>query len=354
MRRISIENVTPGMKLARTIYTGDGLPLLSQGVELTQIFIDRLKLINILDVYIDDEISKGIEIQDIISDSTRNKAKVTVHEIMNHSKKKLRFNSEKAKLIVSEIIDDLMSVRNITINLSDIKTKDNYTYEHSVNVCVLSLVAGIKFGLNQLKLRDLGVGALLHDIGKIGIPDEIINKPDKLTDEEFEVIKTHTTKGYEFLKTDIHMRATSAYVALGHHERYDGCGYPLKKFGDNIHEFARIVAIADVYDALTSDRVYKKKMKTYEALEYLTCMESSHFDKEVVKCFLDSIAVYSMGSVVLLDSGEKAIVTEINKEYRTRPKIRLTHKSDGTRYEKLKEVDLSKKLNLVIIDTCDL
>jgi HD-GYP domain-containing protein (c-di-GMP phosphodiesterase class II) len=353
MRKISIEDATPGMKLGRSIYTIDGFPLLSQGIELSQVFIDRLKFINIMDIYIDDEISKGIEVNDVISDSTRNQAKVVIREIMEHSKKKTKFNSAKAKIVVNYILDDLLSNRNIVVNLSDIKTKDNYTYEHSVNVCVLSLVTGIKLGLNQLKLRDLGIGALLHDIGKVEIPSEIILKPSNLTNEEYEIIKTHTIKGYELLKTDIHMRATSAYVALGHHERIDGNGYPLKRGKENIHDFARIVAVADVFDALTSDRVYRKKLKTFEALEYITCMEDTQFDKEVVKCFLETIALYAAGTFVILDNGEKGIVTEVNKDYPNRPKIRITNKADGSSYGIYKEVDLSKTLNLVIVDACD-
>jgi HD-GYP domain-containing protein (c-di-GMP phosphodiesterase class II) len=142
----------------------------------------------------------------------------------------------------------------------------------------------------------LGVGALLHDIGKLKIPEEILKKPSQLTVEEFEEIKKHTTYGYEILKNFENISMESAFIALGHHERFDGSGYPLQLRGENIYQFARIVAVADVYDALTSDRVYRKKLKPHESVEYITSLGTDHFDKEIVDNFIKHIAVYQLGT----------------------------------------------------------
>ena len=169
---------------------------------------------------------------------------------------------------VCKMIDELMDVSDTMVNLQDLKSNDQYTFSHSVNVCVLSLITGISMKYGEEKLRELGIGAMLHDVGKTRIPSEILNKPGSLTAEEFDIIKKHTSYGYELLKKSKELSTYASYIALTHHERYDGEGYPLGLRGEELHEFARIVSIADVYDAITSDRVYKKRSNINEAVEY--------------------------------------------------------------------------------------
>ncbi|MGE4283623.1 MAG: HD-GYP domain-containing protein [Clostridia bacterium] len=354
MRRISIDSIQNGAKLARSIYTEDGQVLLSAGVQLKQNYIDRLKQCNIFDIYIDDELSKDIEIKDIINDRTRLEAKALIRNIMEDCKHSSYFASDKVKSMVNQIVDELLYSDEILVNLSDLKTADDYTFAHSVNVCVLSIITGIKLGLNQLRLRDLGVGALLHDIGKIVIPEEILKKPAQLDAEEFEMIKKHTTLGYELIKNNPNISASSAYIVLAHHERFDGSGYPLSICGENIHLFARIVAIADVYDALTSDRVYKDKIKVHEAIEYIIALSERHFDKSIVQCFIENIAVYPIGTGILLSTGEKGIIIKLNKGFPTRPVIRIVYDANGTKKEVFPDIDLIKELNVKIVDTCEI
>lgn len=354
MRKVSLEKCVAGMELGKTIYSDAGAVLLTEGMILKQSYIDRLMFSNISEIYIQDEFSKDIEIKDIISDRTRVEAKILVKSMMEDYKKRSRFNADGAKLIVDHMLDELLTTRDIMINLSDIKTTDDYTFAHSVNVCILSLITGVKMGLNQLRMRDLGVGALLHDIGKTTIPEELIKKPTSLTVEEFEIVKQHTVTGFNILKSDVNVSTTSAYVAFGHHERYDGSGYPNGAKGEDIHQFARIVAIADVFDALTSDRVYRKKYKTHEAAEYLTTASNQLFDPEILECFIKNIAYYAIGTSVLLDSGEKGIVVDCNSSFATRPVVRIIYNSKGERVEDYEEIDLTKKLNVFIVDTCDI
>lgn len=354
MRKISLEKCIEGMELGKTIYSDAGFVLLAEGMKLKTSYIERLKLCNISEIYIHDEISKDIEIRDIISERTRVDAKILVKNTMEDYKKRSRFNADGAKVIVDRMLDELLTTRDIMINLSDIKTTDDYTFAHSVNVCILSLITGVKMGLNQLRMRDLGVGALLHDIGKTTVPEELLKKPDRLTTEEYEIVKQHAVSGFNILKSDMNINTTSAYIAYGHHERYDGSGYPNGAKGNDIHQFARIVAIADVFDALTSDRVYRKKFKTHEAAEYLTTGSNQLFDPEILDCFIKNIAFYAIGTCVMLDTGEKGIVVDCNSSFPTRPVIRIIYDSKGEKIDDYIEIDLTKKLNAFIVDTCEI
>ena len=354
MRKILTNNAQEGMILAKSIYSVNGYVLLGEGIPLKQIYISKLQNYNISEIYINDEISKDIEVNDVIKDQTRTEAKGLVKKVMEDYTKNKRFNSDGSKIIVNRIIDELLANRDLIINLSDIKSVDDYTFSHSVNVCVLSLITGIRLGLDQLKLRDLGVGALLHDIGKVMIPEEILKKPSSLTDEEYEQIKEHTVLGYTIVKTDPNVKVTSANVILSHHERYDGTGYPRQIKGEEIHLFARIVAIADVYDALSSDRAYKKKLKTYEAIEYLNAYGLTFFDNDILQCFIKSIPIYAIGTSVLLSTGEKGIVADTNSNFPTRPIVRIIYQANGTRNSSFEEIDLTNRLNVVIIDSCEI
>lgn len=354
MRKVLLKNVDSNMKLARAIYSADGQILLAEGVTLKTEYVNRLHSFGITEVYIEDDISRGIQVSDVIHDRTRMEAKVLVKNIMDDCKINVQIKTERVKEVINRILDELLDNRDILVNLSDIKTVDDYTFAHSVNVCVLSLIIGIKVGLNQLRLRDLGVGALLHDIGKTLIPEKILKKPTRLTDDEFEEIKKHTVLGYEILKGIPSINSSSAFIALAHHERYNGNGYPLKIKGQNIHLFARIVAVADVYDALTSDRVYRKKLKVHEVIEYITGLGTRHFDKTIVQYFIKYIAIYPVGTGVILSTKQKGIVIGVNREFPTRPIVRIVYNEDGTRNEDHEELDLTKRLNVVIVDTCEL
>jgi len=255
--------------------------------------------------------------------------------------------------IVYKIIEELLSNEDILLSLSEIRSVDDYTFEHSVHVCILSLITGIDLGFDMVRLRDLGVGALLHDIGKLKVPQEILKKPSQLTVEEFEEIKKHTIYGYEILKDNKQINIASAYIAFGHHERFDGSGYPLQLKGENIHLCARIVAIADVFDALSSNRVYRRKLHINEVVEYITSLSAQHFDKHIVESFVKHVIVYGVGTGVILNTLEKGIVVRLNKALPTRPVIRVIFDKAGKKLTQYYEIDLSTKVNVSIIDYYD-
>ena len=353
MRREKLENIKLGARLAKTIFNSDGGILLSKGIELKESFIQKLVNQGITDIYVEDEISGDMEVRDVVRETTRNDARRLITNLMSNYLFSNSIDVDEIKKTVNRIVDELLSQKDILFNLTDIKSVDDYTFQHCVNVSILSLITGIELGFDMERLRELGTGAILHDIGKLFIPKTILQKPSQLTVEEFEEIKKHTVLGYELLKKNERISLSSAFISFGHHERYDGSGYPLQLKGDNIHIFARIVAIADVYDALTSDRVYRKKLRANEVFEYITSLGIHHFDPKVIEGFVKHVSVYPVGTGVILNTGERALVAKANIKMPTRPLVRILSK-DRSVTGKYYEIDLTEKTHIFIVDGCEI
>jgi HD-GYP domain-containing protein (c-di-GMP phosphodiesterase class II) len=207
-------------------------------------------------------------------------------------------------------------------------------------------------GLTRDQMIDLGVGAMLHDIGKTQIPMEILMKPGKLTDEEYALMKEHSLQGYQMLKDIPDIPLLSAHCALQHHERLDGSGYPRGLKGDEIHLYGKIVGIADVYDALTTNRVYRKAFLPHEALEYLFT-STGQFDSNLIAVFRDHVAIYPIGLIVTLSNGVKAVVVDINTKYPQRPIVRVLKNADGQEIIPY-EIDLSQDFSITVTDCEDI
>lgn len=354
MRRIDLDQVQVGAILAKTIMTLEGKVLLASGIELNEEYIKRLQFNGITEVYIEDEISKDIHVPEFIREEIVTEAKQLIRDTMMNSSIKTSIDGKKVIEIVDRIISSILANGDIIVTLSDIRSVDDYTFSHSVNVCIYSLVIGIGLGYSGEKLRELGVGSILHDIGKVKVPQQILKKPGRLTADEFEEIKRHTYYGYEILRQTKGISMTAAYIALGHHERVDGSGYPHHLKNDNIHKAARIVAVSDVYDALSSDRVYRKKMMHHEAIDYITSLASYHFDQEIVDTFIRYVAYYPVRTAVVLNTGEKGLVSKYNRYLPTRPVVRVVMGEDGKMLPRHKEIDLSEKLEYRIIKIWDI
>lgn len=354
MRKVPVSSLQPGMKLARPIYDRMGFLLLNTGVELKKEYIHNLKKLNICSVYIFDKIIPDIAIEDVILDETRQKTTEIIRDIMFDIEKqpeksipKLLFTRKNINHVLQDIIDQLLNNNNLIINLSDIRTTDNYTFAHSVNVAVMALIAGISMGLSRSQLTKVGFGSLLHDLGKIKIPSSILNKKGKLTSDEFNEIRKHPAFGYEMVKAQEFISGPSAMIIYQHHERMNGEGYPEGLKSEQIHLFSRISAVADVYDALVADRPYRLAFSPYKALEIL---ESSgeQFDLQVLKNFIQHIAAYPIGTFLGLSNGEVGIVVNNTVGYPKRPRVRiLCYKEE---FEPLTpyEIDLMERRNIVI------
>ncbi|MFZ5966440.1 MAG: HD-GYP domain-containing protein [Bacillota bacterium] len=350
MYKINVESLKNGMIIAKNIYDNDGNILLAAGIALRENYISKLKELRITEVYIQTDETADIVVEDVIQEQNRLEAKQIVKQIMVSIKKDTRAFDERILSVVESIVEDLLNNPNVMVHLADIRSVDEYTFGHSVNVCVLSVLLGIKMGYNKTQLKELGIGALLHDIGKMWVPESILNKPDILDEQEFEEIKKHTTFGYDFLHKIPGVPSISCMVALAHHERFDGSGYPFGKKSYDIHEYARIIAITDVYDALTSERIYKKKIRPFEAVEYLVSIGKTQFDEKMVKLFTEFVPVFPMGSVVKTNLGEKGVVLSVDSSFPTKPTIRILLNKDGSRCVPYQDIDLKKHHGVKIVD----
>ncbi|MDR3563828.1 MAG: HD-GYP domain-containing protein [Negativicutes bacterium] len=353
MRRILLDNVSAGMKLARPLYSADGKILLNAGLDLKERYIDRLRELDLTYVYVEDELTADIDIPDVVSEKARLEAVTSARTIMEGLKVGKMVDAGRAKKIANNLVDELCRNNGILVNFVDMRTKSDYLYGHSVNVCILAIMTGISLEYDELRLRDLGVGALLHDVGKVQVAPKILNKADRLTADEIVDARRHCEIGFEILRQNPEISLISAHCAFQHHERYDGKGYPRNLKDNEIHQFAQIVALADVYDALTTDAVYRQAIPVYEALALITKAAGSYFDPELVEYFTGNIATYPIGSVVRLSNNEIGVVVDLSKESRNKPVVRLIADANGQRTNRLVEIDLSKNPRLYIADVTE-
>jgi putative nucleotidyltransferase with HDIG domain len=356
MRKKHIDSVKPGEINGKTIYSfANKQKLLNSGIAIEAKYIKRLKEMGVGYIYVEDEISEGIDIQEMVPDEVSYRAKECIQKTMNLAcMGNINEDEKNIKNAVGAILDKIMCTRDLAVNITDIRAADDYTFGHSVSVCTLSIILGISMGLNGIELRDLGIGALLHDIGKIRTPPHILKKPGKLTEDEAEIIKKHTTDGFEILRKCDSLNRNSVYVALAHHERCDGSGYPHGIKMSEMNVFTRIVSIADVFDAMCADRVYRKGLEVSRVLRYLNIMSNRLFDGEIVGKLAQKVLLYPNGTGVYMNTGEKGIVAESNLITPHKPVVRLCYAPDGKRYDRFTEVDLDKNPDYYIIRQCEL
>ncbi|MCW2313521.1 HD-GYP domain-containing protein [Rhodoferax antarcticus] len=227
-----------------------------------------------------------------------------------------------ARQLVEDIADSISRNPGAIISLARLKTADDYTYLHSVAVCAMMVALAKQLGLDETKTRLCGMAGLLHDMGKVAMPIEVLNKPGKLTDAEFDIMRTHPTEGYKMLMASPGVDAVSLDVVLHHHEKIDGSGYPEKLQSGAISLYAKMGAVCDVYDAITSNRPYKTGWDPAESLRRMAEWQG-HFDAKVFQAFVKSMGIYPVGSLVRLRSGRIGVVTEQSRKSLTMPMIKV-------------------------------
>lgn len=322
MRQIALNLLVPGMKLGKTVYGPNGETYLNAGVILNQRYINRLSARGYSSVYVEDRLLDGVEVDDVIRQETRVKAISGVRSILKDAKSNKRGIISQAAVTrtVNGILDELLDNPLAMVNLVDIRSRDDYLFGHCVNVCVLAVMTGITLGFRRDRLLTLGTGALLHDVGKVRVPPEILDKPEKLSAEEFEVVKKHTIYGRDILRQEDQEIAAIAY---SHHERYNGEGYPEQAKHPGIKLFSQIVGVVDIFDAITSDRCYKNADHPRVALELLAGTGNWWFDAKVVNAFMENVAAYPTGTFIQINTGEVGIVMDTPKGQPFFPNVRI-------------------------------
>lgn len=325
-----------GMIVDQTIMDRDGRALVEKGVALDDFQIEGLMRLGVMEIYIRED---GEEEEIVIPKAVEN----TIAKLREEDKARVQL-SESVKKRVSEgiqylysstsdpnfvettsaISDELMRAITendaIAVDISALKVSDEYTFKHSVDVSTMSMIIAKKHGLDEQSIRDIGVAGLLHDMGKSKIPNEILNKPGRLTDEEFAIMKQHSVYGYHLLKEKNAFSDRILMGVLQHHEKLNGKGYPLGVSEEKIHQFARIIAMADIYDALVTERSYKKGFSPRDAVEMIMAM-TAELDINVMRSFLSSVILYPVDSIVNLSNGEKAKVVANDPDYILRPTV---------------------------------
>jgi putative nucleotidyltransferase with HDIG domain len=274
--------------------------------------------------------------------ATHEQATVLIHSLMEDVHLGRSVDTQGAKKIVAGMAASVLRNPDALVCFTHLKKRDDYTALHCLRVSILALVFGRHLGLNEDELNLLGIGGLLHDIGKMRVPDGILNKPGKLTEREFEIMKSHVPLGVEILQRTKSVAAKSIEVTRQHHERHSGVGYMSQLKGEQITQFGMIAAIVDVYDAITSDRIYQEGISALDALKKMYEWRGRDFHPHLVEQFIQCIGIFPIGSVVVLNTDEIGVVRTLNRDQRLRPQVVLVLKPDKTRYSALRAVDLAR------------
>ncbi len=344
---IKVKQLKPGTKLIAPVYAKNGSQIHPAYTPFTQEKIDELIAQNIetvyyikpqtakpkyadanIKTYVDGCVYQGPR---TITLETQKKAIDAIDNIISIIKdKQQQLDFNESRHVIDRIFHEMSNTDENFINLLAIQIYDDYTYTHSLNVGIISMFFAQKMGLTEEEIKNIGLGGFLHDIGKMKIPHQIINKKDRLTDQEFKLIKKHPKFGYEIIKKNISLPKMVKEIILLHHEKFDGQGYPIGLEADQLNDYISIVSISDVYDALTTKRPYKKAFSAQEAFNMILKESSQHFEAKIVHLFVNNVKTlfkedqyYSPGCYVLLNTHEIAKVVSKDNDLTSRPGVEI-------------------------------
>lgn len=372
MRLVMTRRLEPGTVLATDVLTGrHGTPLLRKGTRLSDSYRDALLRAGVNAVYVDDALGEGIDVPQILSERTRQEATSALAQAFRAAP--TVFGGEKQQMapqlveelerIAKLIANDVSDCGDAVLALADLASSDLYTLQHSIDVTALGLLIGQRvfrekgwidfrgrrcYDNIEKKLAQLGLGLLLHDIGKLAIPQSVLNKPDKLDEDEWHMVRSHPLTGLELLPSNL-ISAVSKTVIRSHHERWDGRGYPDGKAGADIHQFARIASVADVYDAVTSERPYRGAAPAHVGVGIVLEGAGTAFDPEIVETFLKIVPPYPPGIEVTLEDGRRGVVAQVAPPRLDKPTIRIAFEANGSPTAPY-EVDMMEDPTVRIVD----
>lgn len=324
MRYVSTQKLEAGMRLGADIYDAYGRILLGSKAELNDEYIARLIQLGFDGVYIADDLSADIIIDPIISPTLRGRG---VNCVRNQ-------DIDGCLLVAKDMVAEILAKGVISLDMADLREGDDFTYSHSVNVALYCCVIGLGLGMDEKELEWLVMSGLLHDLGKLSIPPEILNKNGRLSQEEYQIMKSHSKMSYDMIKARWDVPTHVKVAVLFHHENVDGSGYPNGISAEEMTQYTKILHVADVYDALVSKRPYKEPYSAYEASEYMMGACGIMFDLDIVSALLKYVPLYPKGTQMEMSDGRECIIVENKEHYNLRPIVRLI---DGT------TIDLTQK-----------
>ncbi|WP_018152630.1 HD-GYP domain-containing protein [Leeia oryzae] len=377
IKKINVDQLKPGMFLHDLICDWMSHPFArNQFVIKSDADIQKIRDAGIHEMYIDTD--KGLDVADAL---TKEEADAQIHEEMlqmaqeqpqiirvsvaEEMEKARKIHAQASKIVrevmrdvrlghainvtnvvplVEEITSSIMRNSGALVSLLRIKNKDDYTFLHSVSVCTLMVTFCNSLNMDANLIREAGAGGLLHDTGKMKVPDHILNKPGRLTDEEFDIIKKHPEDGHALLLETPGVGEIPLDITRHHHERMDGSGYPDKLPGDQITTLSQMAAIVDVYDAITANRCYHKGIPPTEALKKMWEWSKFHFNPKLMQAFMRTVGIYPVGTLVRLESGRIGVVTEQSDTNMLTPKLKVMFSTKSNTFIPVQEVDLSKPL----------
>ena len=349
MQKLSTANLKPGMISAQNVYRADGELLVATGSPLDEFLIRQIKEWGLGSLGVAHPLFVNAEPPDILPEEIRVRAIRTVREVYSRLTMISDVDITSLVELSRELTQLVRDKENRMVHWGDLRTFDDYVYGHSVNVCLLSLIVGLQRNLDENQLQDLALGALLHDLGLVKIPAEIMNKAGKLSTDEIRISRKHTEIAFEMLtETPSVNSAIVAQIALQHHENVDGSGYPNGAQGSDLPELSRIVSIANMYDALVTERPFRKAFMPHEACELLTTLINRYLDPDLLDVFLSYIAIYPVGSVVRINTGEIGIVRNVLPNQATKPQLDMITDSRGILLETPHPLDLALSPKLFI------
>lgn len=361
LEKVDVNFLNSGDILSGILYDDKGNMFWPASTPVNTSFINELKENNIKFVYYSPpKFKTSILKEPIFSTETQEFAKNAIEEIANQITNGKLPDVKPAKTAIEKFFGEMQRYITGFLNLLVLREYDSYTYYHSINVGILSMYLTKKLGFNNIYSEEAGLGGFLHDIGKIKISQAIVNKRSALTPEEFKIMKNHPILGFELLKDDKSLTNYSKKMVLFHHERWDGSGYPLQLKSESIGNFAGIIAVCDVYDALTTERAYRKPLSVNEALIYIMRNTLTHFNPYASQRFINEMALmydlgsfYPVGSFVILNTGEIGYITSKETEYTMRPEIAIIKNFEGVPLRNPIEADLRRDDTRLISKTID-
>lgn len=335
--------------LGKNIFANDGKILLKAGAQLNRTYINKIIEMGIFYVYIEDERLKDVEAED----ENIGRLKQTTMECMSKMMKNIGVISDKKIMsdytkIIEELIEYIAKSSDINKSLYDIQTDSNKSYVHSIDVCIMSTFLGHAMKLDSNSVKELGIAAVLHDIGKAQLPKSILEKDGPLNQEEQKQFREHPYLGANLLRKNMRISEAVIKAVLQHHERIDGKGYPYGMEGKSITRYAKIIHLSDIYDTVTNSKEYKKAFSPNDAYELILAGSGTNFDEEIVRIFKRFFSVYPLGCCVKLSNGIEGYVVRQNENFPDRPIIRVIYDVETKKNIEPYEINLVNSINLII------